>query len=244
MVASETSRALLINVLPDGVALDLPGVFCVATGGHAGPGVEILAQLGPRFDPIIVAGEPNTVLALLELGHARGLDLPDLPIRVITGGSFLLESTRTRFAALLGLDLDDPADALRAPLSSFGMSEVGMHLLWETAATVMVRRLLDRSGLGRVRSPHPIPCLMTYDPEHLHVEIVDGELVLSKLDPDALQPIIRYNSHDRCEPVDLAAVARLLALADPVGALQLPQPLIWIGMRDADPASLEPEVRR
>ena len=205
LLAVETGSTLLINALPDGVALDLPGALCLATGGAPRAGVEILAQLGPSFDPIIIVGEPSSVLAMLELAHTCDLDLARLPLRAITGGSFLLESTRTRLAALLGIDLDDPKQALRAPLSSFGMSEVGMHLMWETPATVMVRRVLERSGLRRVGSPYP--CLMTYDPEHLHVEIIDGELVLSKLDPDALQPIIRYNSHDPCEPVDLEAVA-------------------------------------
>ena len=112
-----------------------------------------------------------------------------------------------------------------------------MHCLWETPSTVALRRALIRAPelLARVclDSPGSVPCLMTYDPDHVYVEIVAGELVVTRLDASLLQPIIRYNTHDPCGRVDRERGIELLAELDPGLARALPEPLIWLYDRAA-----------
>lgn len=243
LVPIGSQPTVLINTLPDGVALDLPGIACVATGARALLAVEYLAQFGATASEIILVGEPSTLLAVLHMAQARGI-VPSRGIWVVSGGDFLSEDVRAQMCSLLGID--PRAQPLLVPLSSFGLAEVGMHILWETPTTVLLRRLLarDPAQLAGVcaGTPGSLPCVMTWDPEHVHVEIVAGELILTRLEPDLLQPVIRYNTHDRCGHVDLERAIQCLMDAHLEAPIALPERLIWLDSREIALTEAESEA--
>jgi hypothetical protein len=211
LFATDRHRSILLNMLPDGVPLAAPGVVTQNTGGRVVLGLE------------------------RALGRAGTLD--PVRLRVIVGGHYLHEHTRSRLCALLGVEPDHDRCNPAIPISSMGTSELGMHCLWETPSTIALRRALLRTPeqLARVclEPPEAVPCLMTYDPDHTYVEIIAGELVVTRLDDTLLQPIIRYNTHDPCGHVDRERAIEFLADVAPELARQLPDPLIWLHDRTA-----------
>jgi phenylacetate-coenzyme A ligase PaaK-like adenylate-forming protein len=237
LLRTDRLRSVLLNTLPDGVSLTLPGVVTHATGSRLELGVVLLRELCQRFEQTIVVGEPSSVAALLERAWLEGCVLDKHRLRCLVGGTYLHEATRARLCELLDVDPDRDRNDPALPISSMGTAELGMHCLWETPSTIALRRALLRAPeqLDRVclAAPPSAPCLMTYDPDHLHVEIVAGELVITRLDETLLQPIIRYNTHDPCGHVDRERARELLADLAPELAPQLPDPLIWLYDRAA-----------
>jgi phenylacetate-CoA ligase len=227
---------LLINTLSDGVSLDLPGITCVATGARALLAVEYLAQFGASTPQLILVGEPDVLLEVLQSARSRGV-LPRPGVRVVSGGEFLSEQVRMDMCTLLGIDEHTQASEL--PLSSFGMAEVGVHILWETPATAVLRRALAQDGARLAAvcpgNPRSLPCIMTYDPEHVFVETIGGELILTRLDRELLQPLVRYNTHERCGHVDLVQAAA--CLAERGLSTALPERLIWLDPRELGPCA-------
>jgi phenylacetate-CoA ligase len=235
LFATDRDRSLLLNMLPDGVSLSVPELVTHNTGGRLELGLVLLRELAPHFDQIIVAGEPECVTELLELACREGVPVTSDRVRVVVGGDYLHEAVRSRLCRLLGVDPDHDRRNPAIPISSMGTSELGMHCLWETPSTVALRRVLIRAPeqLARIclGAPAAVPCLMTYDPEHLYVEIVAGELVVTRLDETLLQPLIRYNTHDPCGYVDRERALEFLADVAPELAQRLPDPLIWLSDR-------------
>ncbi|MCA9697009.1 MAG: hypothetical protein KC431_05760, partial [Myxococcales bacterium] len=115
--------------------------------------------------------------------------------------------------------------------------EAGLHIGWETAATVALRRAASRDRLARLCGAEleVAPCFMTYDPAAWYVEFVDAELVLTCLDPERAMPLIRYCLHDRGGLVDHERARALLAPTHPELADALPEPLIWLMGRSGEP---------
>jgi hypothetical protein len=232
LVQDRQRTTLVLNTLPDGLTLPLRSrsLLTLNTGGRVEVGSSFVAQLGNSLGQLVMIGEPGAVLAQLE--HTGAL-ITGVSTRVLVGGEMLTEIIRERICRACEINPDRQPELV--PLSSLGMAEVGFHLLWETPSTVALRRALIRDPNARdlvcPGAPANTPSLMSYDPEHLLVECVAGELVLTRLDSTHVQPIIRYNSHDRCGWVDRVRAAEFLAATNPHLASRLPEQLVWVAGR-------------
>lgn len=227
-----SKSTLLINSLPMGVKIHLNGVALAETSVREDVIWSLVSKLKGDFDQFILVGEQMFLKKAIEGGAKRGIPWRDLRVHVVTGGEYVAENYRTYLASLLGIDCDDPSTG--SILVNFGVSELAISLLTETADTVRIRRLAHRDPSFRERlygrKTAVCPNLMQYFPSQAFVENkLDGEgrssLVVTMLDPHRKLPVIRYDTGDLVEIVPYAKVRSALADAgrsDLVPDLPLP----------------------
>ena len=223
---------LLLNMLPPGVHLQLPQVSTVTTGPNSSAVCDALATFAPHYDGLILVGSPWFLKRALEQAALAGIDLSMSNLHMVSGEDVLPEALRTYLARLAGCS---PTRIT----SSLGMSEVGLHLFHETSETVALRRAVmnDTDAVARLCGVEleVAPCFMTYDTSRLFVEEVDQELILTSLESDRLQPMIRYNGHDRGGFVDRDQAAALVSRGE---LDSLSGPLVWVAGRAREPEVL------
>lgn len=131
-------------------------------------------------------------------------------------------------------------------MSSFGVGELGLHLLYETRSTAELRRLVSADQalaaalVGSSTGTRGVPVLFTYDAPRLHLAIDApdaegfGALTLSMLDPTLPIPLLRYQTGDVARLLDTAAVERTLARHGHVLRQPLPGNLVALRGRDRE----------
>jgi phenylacetate-CoA ligase len=132
-------------------------------------------------------------------------------VQVVLGEEIFGEHFRGYVAACLGLDVDQPERGYI--MSSFGVGELGLHLCYETPATIALRRAawadpdLARALLGVAKPGRALPTILAFNPLRTFIEIAQpdsagyGHLTISMLDAERPVPLLRYQTGD---------VARLL----------------------------------
>jgi phenylacetate-CoA ligase len=142
------------------------------------------------------------------------------------------------------LNVDRPADGYI--MSSFGVGELGLHLLYETPDTIRVRRAAlghpafarDLFGAGE---DGLLPMMFSYDPQRTLIEVVGadadgyGRMTTSMLEPERMVPLLRYQTGDIIRLVDrarIAAVARRLGVS--LDADRLPPVLVALRGREKE----------
>ncbi len=222
---------LIVGGLPGGTSLPpAPGAAHVV---HAGPRVEVVrgfvAGLAARFAQVLLVAEPRfakeAVEDLVSSGAAAGVRL-----RVAIGGEYVPEALRDHLAGLLGVSVGGDDTYIG---SSYGMGEVGLNLLHETDLTIRLRRLLREDAALRLRvcgtSLPTSPMLLTWEPEHVHIEAPDRTLLVTTVEVPRFQPVVRYDTGDRGGVVSADGIAALRAVAAvPEGGR-----LAWLYGRDA-----------
>jgi phenylacetate-CoA ligase len=105
-------------------------------------------------------------------------------------------------------------------MSSFGVGELGLHLCYETPATISLRRAAFENAafahdlLGATRDAGvPLPIILSFDPLRTFIEVIEpddrgyGRLTVSMLDPNRTVPLLRYQTGDIVRLLDAAQVA-------------------------------------
>ena len=225
------SRTVVVSLLPGGVRVPTLQTLSVYVGLRPDLAHGMLERFFAEFDQVVLVGEPLYAKHLLEYLHRRGVALRRERIHLVLGGDYLPENLRDYLAWLLGLRLHPAAPDPQLILSTFGVGEVGLHLLFETPRTVALRRFLrDRPRLvARLCGMHlaSVPMFFEHDPSRVFVETEAGRLVFTMLE-DRLQPVIRYDSGDWGGRVSSHALrewlpAELHGLLPPEG-----QDLVWM----------------
>jgi|GEM_PF-6042597 len=228
-VASQ--KTLVLSALPGGVRVPTTSALSLYAGTRPDLAHRLLQHLGDQYAQILIIAEPLYAKRLLEYLHERGYPLRQRRIHLVLGGYYLAENLRDYLAWLLGVRLDRHREDHQRVLSTYGIGEVGLHLLYETPETVALRRFLrDRPRLvARLCGTHlpTAPMILSHDPQRVFVESVDGRLVFTMLEQDRLQPVIRYDSGDwggfiSCHELREHLPAELLSLVPPDGS-----DLIW-----------------
>ncbi len=218
---------LLVNCLPMGVVFQSRAATVANLSVREDMACAVLRSLGPRYAQTLLCTDPLFIKPLLEQARATGIDWSALNTSVILGEEVLVEAQRDYIAARMGIDLAQPTH--RAILSSFGIGELGLNLLFETRETVQLRRALRTKadiaqvllGSSQVASP---PSIFCFNPLRCHVEVLKpdaqgfGELCFTLLDRQAVIPLPRYSTGDLGKLVptdDLRCAARLAATAAP-----------------------------
>lgn len=202
----DSRKTLLINCLPMGVRFVSNAVTIAETSVREDMVAAIVTELGPRFQQIILVGDPLFFKLLTDHGETQGTNWARHRIHLIIGEETFGEHYRNYLAAKFKLNLDDPAAGLIG--SSMGVAELGLNLFYETRQTIRLRRLAHthpeffRALFGLTPGVAPLPMLFAYNPLRNHVESVAvdahgyGQLTVTMTDTKAPLPLVRYQTGD------------------------------------------------
>jgi phenylacetate-CoA ligase len=218
---------LLVNCLPMGVVFSSRAVTVANVSVREDMACAILRDLGPRYAQTLVCTDPLFVRRLLEQGRMLGLDWRALNTSLILGEEMLVEAQRDYLAAQLGIPPE--GDGQRLVGSSFGVGELGLNLLFETRASIALRRALGRlqpapAWLSPAGRHDALPSVFCHNPLRCHVEVLApdaqgwGELCFTLLDREAVIPLPRYSTGDLgrlLQPRELRALSRQVGLPAP-----------------------------
>lgn len=246
-------RTLAINCLPMGVTFGSECMTVATTSVREDMAVALVETFGPAFAQLLLVADPLFLKRLLDHAAARGLDWSTRHTQVVIGEEVFGEHFRAYVSRRLGLRHDDP----HAPwlMSSMGLGELGLHLLFETRATVAVRQALStcapfgRALDGRTSQPlqtpsdgarRGVPVCFTYEPRRIHPEVIEagpdgfGALLISMLDPTLPVPLLRYRTGDVARLLSreqVRAAARRVGRALPA---DLPETMVLVRGRARD----------
>jgi len=197
------------------VAMDCPNLTLVTPGLNLDEAAQLLADFSPRFDQTMLYGYPPFMKPIFERAKALGANLPRLSLSMRLVGEGYSEIWRERINGMLG---KDPGD-LGTVLSGYGATDFG-SVGKETPLCAAIRRLCREGNLGSaILGSEDLPSVCQYDPRGIHIETVEGELVVTKA--QAI-PLIRYRTGDRGElvPFDEMIDRCRAAGADPLERLR------------------------
>ena len=205
----DSRPTLLINCLPMGVVFRSRAVTVANVSVRADMACAIARDVGSRYAQTILCTDPVFMRALLDEADAVGLDWKALNASVIVGEEPLAETQRTYFARRMQIELDAPGHRIIA--SSFGVGELGLNLMFESRATIQIRRaartdlelarLLDGVAADDVAHCNP-PLVFCYNPFRVCVEVLKpdalgfGELCFTMLGRSAIIPLPRFATGD------------------------------------------------
>lgn len=225
-------RTLLVNSLPASSPIPTRLATVACAGVRADSVCAIVKKLHPSFEQIVIAGDPLFLKEVVETGQAGGMDWKSLEVHLIAGGDSFAESWRTYLRERLG-----PRSRI---LGSMGLSEIGLHLFFETEELLQIRRAANENKALREalfgKNALAAPPLYHYDPSKLFVETTPSRnppqrstLVLSTLDPETPIPLFRYNTGDPAKNFSPETLRNTLAaFGYPIQTLRISLPCIAV----------------
>lgn len=229
--AVRTRPTLAINCLPMGVVFSSRCMTVATTSVREDMAVALVETFGSAYAQVLLVTDPLFMKRLTDHARERGLEWRNLRMQAVVGEEVFGEHFRHYVADRLGLGREGEPETFL--MSSFGVGELGLHLCYETRATVALRRLvhvhpcLAPELLGPSASLAGLPMFFTHDERRTWVEIDEpdadgfGRLTISMLDPTLPIPLLRYQTGDVARRLDADTVAGLLARH----GLSLPQTL-------------------
>lgn len=140
----DSRSTLAINCLPMGVGFSSERMTVATTSVREDMAVALVQAFGAHYDQIVLVADPLFMKRLLDYAAIRGTDWARYRIQVVLGEEIFGEHFRDYVAACLGLDMRHPAQG--SITSSFGVGELGLHLCFETPATIALRRAISGDG--------------------------------------------------------------------------------------------------
>lgn len=180
----------------------------ISPGGNIEEILEIINNLGPQFNQVLLAGYPPFLKTLVDEGEKKGIDWKKIRVHILSGGEGFSETWREYVAQKLG---SQPFSSIGSRnFSAYGSADAGIGGGHETPFSILVRRLAmkDRNlakelfGNGDV-----LPMVFQYNPTSHYIEEINGELVFTTLSG---MPIVRYNLHDNGGIRPFQTVVRIL----------------------------------
>jgi phenylacetate-CoA ligase len=181
----------------------------------------VIGALGPHFDQLLVIADPLFTPCLLAHASNCGVEWRRHDTKFLLGEEFFGESFRSFVGRRLGYSSEELNTGVIR--SSFGVGELGLHVLYETPVTIALRRDAAQDStfakdIFKTSTPvQPVPMLLTYDDDRTYVEVDDpdetgfGNLTLTMLSADGALPLIRYQTGDLAallDEDDISTVAR------------------------------------
>jgi phenylacetate-CoA ligase len=215
----KSRSTLAINCLPMGVGFTSECMTVATTSVREDMALALVQAFGSCYDQILLASDPLFIKRLTDQADAEGTDWRRYRVNVALGEEIFGEHFRQYIATCLGLNIDTLGGGYI--MSSFGVGELGLHLCYETTATIALRRAAWRNRrladeLLGTNASRPLPMILTFDPARTFVEIADpdprgyGMLTISMLDTELPIPLLRYQPGDVAKLLDPASVAAVL----------------------------------
>lgn len=207
---SRSRTTLLINCFAMGPWIGgtytMAGALELAGRGHhlsvATPGIDLdvavatLAELGPHYDQVVLAGYPPLIKDLIDNAPAA---LLAMDIKVLLAGEAITESWRDYVLQSLGRSSEPERICLK-----YGTADAGL-MGYETTVTIAIRRAaiddetLSKAVFGTAAAGSQ-PTFVRYHPEYRYTECdADGYLLFTV---DSAMPLIRYRINDRGRTVE------------------------------------------
>jgi phenylacetate-CoA ligase len=241
-VGSRTT--LTINCLPMGVGFQSERTTLATTSVREDMAIALVDGFAKYYEQIVLVADPLFMKRLTDYAAARGTDWRRYRVHVVLGEEIFGERFRDYVAGCLGLDVEHPAGGYI--MSSFGAGELGLHLCFETPATIAVRRAaiadhrLAQALFGTESIDTPAPMVFTFNPRRTFIETVEpdatgfGALTVSMLDPAQPIPLLRYQTGDVARLLDRELVHDLLRKAGIAAATDLPDYLVALRGRSKE----------
>lgn len=176
--------------------------------------LEAISTFAPEFEQTILYSYPATACTLLEQAKANGVAVERLGIKLRLLGEGYSEAYRDRINQLLGY-APGTLDSVSSGYGATDFRSVGR----ESLLCVAIKRLLhEHDRVREVLELDAIPTLCQYDPEAIHIEAVDGELVMTRHNA---VPLVRYRSGDAGQIIPYEVLLERLAAngLDPLARL-------------------------
>jgi phenylacetate-CoA ligase len=227
-------KTLAINCLPMGVGVSSQCMTVATTSVREDMAVSLVKTFGSGYEQIVLIGDPLFMKRLTDHATEQALDWTEYAVNAVVGEETFGEHFRAYLGSCLGFHSGRPETG--RVISSFGVAELGLHLCFETAATLDLARAaaadaaLAHAILGTAPGAWP-PMILSFEPLRTFVEIVDpdeqgyGRLTISMLDPGRQLPLLRYQTGDVAKLLDRDEVATALR-AHGVAVPDLPQALV------------------
>ena len=213
----KTRKTLTINCLPMGVVFSSHCMTVATTSVREDMAVALVETFGHHYEQIVLCGDPLFMKRFTDYARGRGVDWSRHRVHIIMGEEIFGEHFRGYLAACIGLDPDRPDRGYI--MSSFGVGELGLHLCYETPATIGLHRAslgnpaFARDLLGaHTDDGASLPMIFTFNPQRTFIEVADpdghgyGPMTMSMLDPDRTVPLLRYQTGDIVRLLDRAHV--------------------------------------
>jgi phenylacetate-CoA ligase len=212
-------RTLAINCLPMGVVVPSTCMTVATTSVREDMAVSLVKTFGGAYEQIVLIGDPLFLKRLMDHAAEQALDWSVHRVNAVVGEETFGEHFRGYLGRCLGLDPQRPETG--RVVSSFGVAELGLHLCFETSATLDAARAaagdaaLAHDLLGHAPGSWP-PMILSFDPLRTFIEIAEpdalgyGRLTISMLDSGRQIPLLRYQTGDVARLLDRDRVAATL----------------------------------
>jgi phenylacetate-CoA ligase len=168
--------------------------------------IEVLERISPLYKQTLLLSYPPFAKMVLQEAKERGIDLKSLNIHLMVGGEGITETYREAMWDILGHSPDD-LDSVWSLYGSTDFANVG----FENPLTIAIRRILAKNNLCQTILGEPdVPMLFQRAPNTSHFEVIDGELVVSRMQGI---PLIRYRSGDHVQFIERADLLQRLKVA-------------------------------
>jgi phenylacetate-coenzyme A ligase PaaK-like adenylate-forming protein len=234
-------RTLVVNCLPMGVGFSSATATVATTSVREDMATALVTTFGAHYDQIVIVTDPLFVRRLLDYARDSGVDWRRYRLGIVIGEEIFGEQFRSYVAHRVGLDVEHPEDGYI--MSSFGVGELGLHLCFETPATIALRRAAARdAGLARELFGDfaVLPTVLAYNPQRTLIEAVDpdaagyGRLTISMLDTALPVPLLRYQTGDVVRMLDSQRVAACLKERGYTLPAPLPGTMLALAGREKD----------
>lgn len=206
------------------------GVSVITPSIEKEDAVNILRDLAPVFDRVILAGYPPFVRDVIEEAKAQKVNFKKFRLNLLLAGENFSEKYREILHGVAGIK-----DKFTGSASIYGTADAGA-IGHETPASIFIRKnasvnkkLAKLLGLDSF-----MPTMVQYDSKQVFFEMPDGEMIFSSRSGI---PLVRYNIHDMGKLVDhteMRAILKncgLLVKAREVGFENWKMPFIFLGSR-------------
>ena len=240
----KTQSTLTINCLPMGVGLSSHCMTMATTSVREDMAVALVQAFGHCYEQIILVGDPLFLKKFTEHATLSGVDWNRYRVNVVIGEEEFGENFRAYLAQCLNLNTNEKKNGYI--ISSFGLGELGLHLCYETPATIALRRAvltnpeLSRDLLGVDGDGGVLPMIFTFNPLRIFIEIMNadqngyGAMTFSTLNPEALVPLLRYQTGDIARLLDAGEVDEIIHKHKVALPEELPRSLVAVRGRDKE----------
>ncbi|MCL4367336.1 hypothetical protein M1563_04180 [Patescibacteria group bacterium] len=164
-------------------------ITIISPGTNSKVFFDAFTTLAGEFEQVIIGGYPSFLRDIVQEGEDRGVDFKQHKINLLVGGEGHSENWRRYMTRHLGFS--KPHRSIAAVL---GMSEVGMASMSTPFADYLRTYLNENEEYAHsILGEGDLPTITQYIPMARHIEIVNGDIVISSM---GSVPLIRYDTKD------------------------------------------------
>ncbi len=192
--------------------------------------VNILRDLAPLFDRVIIAGYPPFLRDILEEAKIQKVNIKKLKLNLLFAGENFSEKYRQIMHQIAGIK-----NMFYGSASIYGTADAGA-IGHETSASIFIRKIISKNKkfAKEFNLESFIPSIVQYDERWVFFEVVSGEMIFST---NSGIPLVRYNIRDTGQVIshdDMRVVLKsygFLVEACKFGFEKWKMPFIFLGSR-------------